>query len=312
VLRAAQFISRFQLAPSEGLIVVSRRVGAQTLPAERMFGELSKMLMGPRPSLGLQFLRLTGWIRFLPEVASLIGLPQDPQWHPEGDVWTHVLRSLDEAAMLRTGDERRDLVLMLGVLCHDLGKTPTTRCLDGRVRSIGHSEAGVALTARLLTRLTRDRSIIAGVEKLVRWHLMPEFLSTQAATLAAVRRLARRLAPEVDIVLLELCSRADYRGTGERRDPEFPAGAWLLGAAREAGVLDQPEEPVLRGRHLVSVGLAPGRALGALLRRAYEIQIEEGIREVSVLRDRVMRERPPLPNVPSDSEGTSIEEAVGR
>jgi len=312
VLRAAQFISRFLLTPGSRLIIASRRVGAHTLPPERIFGELSKMLMGAKPSLGLRFLLHTGWIRFLPEVAALVGVPQDPQWHPEGDVWTHVLMSLDEAAALRTGDSHRDLVLMLGVLCHDFGKAVTTRCLDGRIRSIGHSEAGGALTAQFLTRLTRDRSITAGVEKLARWHLMPEFLHTQSATHAAVRRLARRLAPEADIILLERCSRADYRGTAGRGDTVYPAGAWLLDAAQEAGVLDQPEEPVLQGRHLLAAGLAPGREFGVMLRRAYEIQIEEGIRDAMVLRDRVMTDQPLHPGPAAVPEGTNIEEAVGR
>lgn len=290
VLRAAQFLSRFLLTPSPRLIQCARQVGAENLPAERVFGELAKMLLGRAPSLGLRFLLITGWIRFLPEVASLVGVPQDETWHPEGDVWEHVLASLDAAVSLRTGDSRRDLVLMFGVLCHDFGKVCTTRLRDGRIRSMGHSEAGVALASRFLTRFTKDRSIIAGVEKLVRWHLTPDFLHGQSSTLAAVRRLARRLAPETDIVLLERCSRADYRGSGARQNGAFPAGEWLLAAAREAGVLNQPVEPLLLGRHLLQEGVTPGPRMGALLRRAYEIQIEEGIQDVSVLKERVLAE----------------------
>ncbi|MCU0610974.1 MAG: HD domain-containing protein [Candidatus Eisenbacteria bacterium] len=294
VLRAAQFLSRFLLAPSPRLIGLSRSIGAEALPAERVFGEVGKLLRGARPSLGFRFLLLTGWIRFLPEIAALIGLPQEAQWHPEGDAWEHVLRSLDEAAAIRVGDDRRDLLLMLGVLCHDLGKAPTTCCVDGRVRSMGHSEAGVALAAQLLTRMTTDRSIIAAVEKLVRWHLAPDFLFAQAATPAAVRRLARRLAPDVDIELLERCSRADYRGTSDRGGQAYPAGTWLLDTARAAGVLVRAEEPVLLGRHLLAAGLAPGPMIGVLLRNAYEIQIDEDIHDVLALRDRVMAAPLPL------------------
>lgn len=312
VLRAAQFLARFPLSPSSSLIEASRRVGAETLPAERVFAELCKLLRGERPSRGLRFLLASGWIRYLPEVAALVGVPQDPSWHPEGDVWTHVLRSLDEAVALRPGEERRDLLLMLGVLCHDLGKATMTRCIAGRIRSIGHSEAGAALATRFLTRLTKDRTIIAGVEELVRWHLAPEFLSTQSAKLSAVRRLARRLAPEADIVILERCSRADYRGSGRREDEAFPAGEWLLRAASDAGVLDRPEEPVLQGRHLLERGVPPGPSMGALLRRAYLIQIDEGIRDVAHLAERVMRE----PDGPESSDGeldaSRIERAVER
>jgi tRNA nucleotidyltransferase (CCA-adding enzyme) len=197
---------------------------------------------------------------------------------------------LDEAAALRTGDERRDILLLYGVLCHDFGKASTTTLVDGRIRSIGHTKAGIELARRFMERLTEETAITRGVEKLVSEHLTPLFLHTHGAGAGAIRRLARRLAPEADIELLERCARADYFASGDAEDRDFAAGTWLLAMAREHVVTHQPEEPVLMGRHVVAAGIAPGPLIGRMLERAYEIQIERGEKRIEVLRDSVLAE----------------------
>jgi tRNA nucleotidyltransferase (CCA-adding enzyme) len=290
VLRGAQFLSRFLLTPGPELLQCSRRMNANGLPKERIYGELTKMLLGKKPSLGARFLLLSGWLRFFPQWASLVGVPQDESWHPEGDVWTHSLLALDEAVELKTGHERRDITLLYGVLCHDFGKALTTTLVEGRVRSIGHTKAGIAPARQFMERLTEDHGIIRGVEKLVSEHLTPLFLHTHDAGAGAIRRLARRLAPEVDIELLERCSRADYLASGDAEDRVFAGGAWLLSMAREHLVTHEPEEPVLKGRHLVAVGITPGPMIGRMLKRAYEIQTEHGEKRVELLRDLVLAE----------------------
>src|SRR5260370_16437054 len=81
-----------------------------------------------------------------PELLPLAETPQDPEWHPEGDVWTHTLQVIDEAAGLipdLAGDQPRALTVMLAALCHDLGKASTTKHENGRIRSPGPQEAGV-------------------------------------------------------------------------------------------------------------------------------------------------------------------------
>jgi tRNA nucleotidyltransferase (CCA-adding enzyme) len=111
------------------------------LPAERVFGEIQKLLLqARRPSLGLSLLREWGMLPAVaPELIPLIGTPQDPEWHPEGDVWIHTLLAVDQAVPLLEGlDTARAHAVMLGVLCHDLGKPETTRRLEGRLRSYGH------------------------------------------------------------------------------------------------------------------------------------------------------------------------------
>src|SRR5690606_10395458 len=99
-----------------------------------------------RPSVGLALALDLGVVsQLLPELEPLVGCPQEPEWHPEGDVWTHTLLVVDEARR-RNGDLDRPRLasVMLGAVCHDLGKPATTAVVDGRIRSLGHEEAGVA------------------------------------------------------------------------------------------------------------------------------------------------------------------------
>ncbi len=136
-LRVAQFSARFEMNPDTALIELSSGLRLDEVAAERVFEELRKLLLkGKRPSLGLEFLRQSTLVRFFPELESLIGVQQDPVWHPEGDVWVHSLHCMDAFASERTGDDREDLIVGLAVLCHDLGKPATTVTEDdGRITS---------------------------------------------------------------------------------------------------------------------------------------------------------------------------------
>ena len=89
VLRGMQFIARFDLRADPALIALCSTLTIDHLPAERIFGEWRKLILaGHRISAGLEFLRATGWLAHFPELAATVGVEQDPQWHPEGDVWS--------------------------------------------------------------------------------------------------------------------------------------------------------------------------------------------------------------------------------
>ena len=104
VLRGMQFAARFDLAPAPETVDVCSEMTPENLPPERLFGEWEKLLTkGARISRGLGFLRETGWLRYYPELQRLVGCPQDPEWHPEGDVWNHTLCCLDAFAAQRDG-----------------------------------------------------------------------------------------------------------------------------------------------------------------------------------------------------------------
>jgi tRNA nucleotidyltransferase (CCA-adding enzyme) len=216
-----------------------------------------------------------------PELVPLPTTPQDPSWHPEGDVWAHTLQVLDEAAPLARDlapDRPRRLAVMLGALGHDLGKPATTRFEDGRLRSPGHEEAGVAPTAALLDRWNVHTllgyDVRGQVLALVAHHLKPGQLhdARERVTDGAIRRLARKVEPD----LLYRVARADCLG---RRPGRFEPVAmeWFRERVGQLEVTARPPEPILTGRHLLAMGLAPGPEIGRLLQAVYERQLDGAV-----------------------------------
>ncbi|MBE0567341.1 MAG: polynucleotide adenylyltransferase, partial [Krumholzibacteria bacterium] len=192
VLRGMQLAARFDLEAAPETVRVCRGMGMQDLAAERVGEEWRKLIvLGAVPSRGLRFLEQTGWLRFFPELDALRGVPQDPQHHPEGDVWVHTLHCLDAFADERTGDPWEDLVVGLAVLCHDLGKADRTTVEEGgRIRSLGHEARSVELARAFLGRLTDQRRLVEQVLPLVAEHGKPQQLFQAGSSDAAVRRLA--------------------------------------------------------------------------------------------------------------------------
>ena len=196
VLRAIQFAARFEFTLHDHTAALCRRIPLDDLPAERVWGELEKLLLAAyRPSIGFALALDLGVIdQILPEMKPLVGCEQEPEWHPEGDVWVHTLMVIDKARELNGDlDRPRLITVMLGAVCHDLGKPATTALLDGRIRSLNHEEAGVAPTVSLLDRLnihTIDgfdvRSQVIG---LTAHHLKPGMLRK------AEQRRRRRVPP---------------------------------------------------------------------------------------------------------------------
>ena len=101
-LRVAQLAARLEMSPDEKLVALCRTLDLSELSGERMFEEFGKLLLrAAKPSVGFRVLEHTAQLRFFPELDALRGVPQDPEWHPEGDVWVHTLMVLDVAASLR-------------------------------------------------------------------------------------------------------------------------------------------------------------------------------------------------------------------
>lgn len=278
VLRGAQFMGRFNLHMAQATEQLCATLTPEYLSRERIEEEFNKLLtQGLYPSLGLEMLRRVGWLAYFPELAALVGVPQDPQWHPEGNVWVHTCMVVDQAARLIQGHAPNvQIRVAYAALCHDLGKPSTTVFEEGHWRSKAHDLAGEAPTRSFLKRITENRDLTEGVVRLVINHLHPHMLWHQQAGPAAVRRLANRLAPDTTIQELVLCARADHFGrtTPEALQYHDPAGAWLLAQAEALRVADQALPPILMGRHLIERGLKPGPPFKQLLNRALEAQIE--------------------------------------
>ena len=283
VLRAAQFASRLGFDIDANTIAICRSIDVTDLPPERIWGEMEKILLGPRPSTGIDWLlKLNVLEQLFPELSTLVNIPQDPAWHPEGDVFVHTLLVVDQArGFVDDLPRAKQLTVMLAALTHDFGKPATTRFLEGHWRSRGHEEGGVAPTLSFLTRLnvhTIDGyDVREQVVGLVREHLKPgEFYKKRDEVGdGAFRRLARRC--ELD--LLYRVAKADSLGRNAPwvpRDKWYDAEAqeWFLRRAQELQVTMSPPDPILRGRHLIELGLSPGPRMGEITRAVYEMQLD--------------------------------------
>jgi len=288
VLRAAQFAARFQFDIDADTVEICRGIDLTDLPAERIWGELEKLLLqAVQPSIGLEWLNKLGAVeQIFPEIQSLIGVPQDPEWHPEGDVFVHTQLVIDRARELVDDlAYPRKVTVMLAALAHDFGKPPTTEFLEGRWRSRGHEEAGVPPAESFLSRInihTIDGYNVRGqVIALVREHLKPgEFYKKRDEVgEGAFRRLARRCEPD----LLYRVAKADSLGRNAEwvpREKWYGAEAqeWFIQRSRELQVEQRPPDPILLGRHLLELGVKPGPEMGELTRAVYEMQLDGRVR----------------------------------
>jgi tRNA nucleotidyltransferase (CCA-adding enzyme) len=285
VLRAVQFAARFSLTIDADTRDLCRTIPLDDLPAERVWGEIEKLLLSAeRPSIGLALaLDLHVIERLFPEVFALVGCEQEPEWHPEGDVWVHTLQVVDQART-RIADLPRPqaITVMLGALAHDLGKPATTAFIDGRIRSIDHEEQGVAPATAFLDRLnihTIDGyDVRHQVLGMTAQHLKPGmwFKVRDEVGDGAFRRLAQK----VDLELLARLAKSDCLG---RSPGTFNCEAmdWFLERARTLGVEHRPPGPILLGRHLIELGIRPGPAMGEILKAVYEQQLDGKVHDLA-------------------------------
>jgi len=279
VLRGMQFAGRFDLTARPETIELCAGIcdSFSELPVERVREEWFKWAAkSVRPSAGIIFLEATGWLAHFPEIAALRQTPQDPQWHPEGDVLAHTCHCLDALAQLpgwQQADPATRIALSFGVLAHDFGKPATTRAefKNGRdcIVSPGHDSAGVPITEQFLDRIGAPNELRRRVPPLVLCHLA----HLQEITPRAIRRLARRLHPAT---IEELCLviQADHSGRPPH-PPSIPEGVHrLIEGARELRLEAEAPRPILLGRHLIERGMKPGPEFGPILKAAFEAQLD--------------------------------------
>ncbi|HEX3248617.1 MAG TPA: HD domain-containing protein [Pyrinomonadaceae bacterium] len=290
VLRAAQFAARFEFDIDPETIELCRNVDLSDLPSERIWGELEKLLLrAQRPSIGLEWLhKLAAIEKLFPEIQNLMGVPQDPEWHPEGDVFVHTKLAVDRAReLIEDLSYPRQVTVMLATLAHDFGKPATTEFIEGRWRSRGHEEAGVLPAESFLDRInvhTLDGyNVRAQVIALVREHLKPgEFYKKRDEVgEGAFRRLARRCEPD----LLYRVAKADSLGRNADWVPReqwygSESQEWFIQRIRELDVERRPPDPLLLGRHLLELGVEPGPQMGEITRAVYEMQLDGRVRSL--------------------------------
>lgn len=286
VLRAAQFAARFKFDIAPETVEICKSIDVTDLPRERIWGELEKLLLkAQHPSIGLKWLYEFGVVdQIFPELKSLVGVPQEPEWHPEGDVDVHTLMVVDEARKLIDDlPYEKQVTVMLAAIAHDFGKPPTTQFFEGRWRSHSHDEAGVEPTLSFLDTLgiytLNGFDVREQVVQLVRYHLKPgEFYKLESKSPVgdgAFRRLARKVEPD----LLYRVAKADSLG----RNPDWlppekrfgsEAQEWFIKRVRELNVEKRAPDPILMGRHLIELGLEPSPKFKEILDAVYELQLD--------------------------------------
>ena len=283
VLRGMQLACRFDLELDGPTAAMCRSIVDQyeTIAAERVGEEFMKWAVkGSRPGRIAGYLKASGWDVHFPEIAALAGTPQDPYWHPEGDVGTHTMLVVDAAARIAArdsieGDERA--VLVFSALAHDFAKPATTllRERGGQMRwtSWGHEPDGGPMARTFLNRIHIKAAIADQVVPLVENHLAHSSVGRNV-TPRAVRRLAMRLAPASIEQLVRLIE-ADHSGR-----PPLPAGLpegaiRIRDMAAAEDVALQPQGALILGRHvMLYFGGRAGPHIGEVTRAAYEAQLD--------------------------------------
>ena len=292
VLRAAQFAARFEFDIAPETVAICKTIDVTDLPRERVWGELEKILLKAQsPSIGLKWLYDLGVVRqIFPELQSLVDVPQEPEWHPEGNVDLHTMMVADEARKLIDDlPYEKKVTVMLAAVAHDLGKPPTTKFFDGRWRSHNHDEAGIEPTMSFLDRLgiytINGYDVRHQVLQLVKYHLKPgEFYKAESKSPVgdgAFRRLARKVEPD----LLYRVAKADSLGRNPGwLPPEKRFGSeaqeWFIQKVRELEIEKKAPDPILMGRHLIDLGLEPSPKFKQVLDAVYERQLDGKISTV--------------------------------
>ena len=268
VLRAAQFAARFEFKVADETVALCRQIDLSALPRERVAAELEKALCkGRRPSLFFEVLREMDQLDYwFPELVSLIGLEQDPIYHPEGDVWTHVMAALDKAVSYRAQAEK-PFRFMLSPLVHDLGKIETTEEVNGRIHAYQHEKVGLPIVSRFLHRLTNDAGLIRYVMNMTELHMRPNTVAYAKSSIKKTNRLFDETVSPYELILFSTIDMMSERYEGEREDNM----AFLL--ERLEIYREYMSRPYVTGQDLIDAGLAPGEDFKEILAYAHKLRL---------------------------------------
>jgi putative nucleotidyltransferase with HDIG domain len=224
---------------------------------ERVRDEISRILTEGNPRRGLELLDTSGLLAaLLPEVAAMKGVEQPPQFHPEGDVWTHTL-------MMIEGLKEPTIMLALGVLLHDVGKPSTFRIAD-RIRFDGHVEKGVEIAHAILTRLRFPNQVIEAVKALVANHM--KFMEVPRMRESTLKRFMRMPRFEDHMELHRLDCLSSHGGLGNYH--------FIRQKQSEVAPEELKPAPLVTGNDLIALGYKPGPLFGRVLGELEDAQLE--------------------------------------
>ncbi len=307
--RVMQFIGRFEMDPDKNLNLLCKKINLKdfknkkNISRERIFDEIKKLLLKSKsPSLGFRWLKEINRLKELfPEIYNLIGVNQKKHYHPEGDVFEHTMQAVDAAANLELYEnENEKFLIMLGALCHDFGKPYVT---DEAFSCKGHEVAGVAVAKKFLKRITNNKYLIDSVCKLVLYHTRIIDLIRSKTKLSAYKRLALKLAPNLNLRHLGLMFLIDIRGRNSKSTKPLKRAFVkhedimlydkdiynkFLFNIKKAQIEYGPQKPILMGRDLLKY-IKQGPKIGEILKYAYKVQIEKDIKDIDKLKEIIFR-----------------------
>ena len=253
LLRLVRFAAsaNLEIDPATSLAAQQAATNVASLSAERVFGELTNAFTGRGRGRALGLLVELGLADvLLPEVSAMDGVEQPPQYHPEGDVLVHVKLVLDHCPAASP-------VLAWAAVLHDVGKPPTFRRAEDRIRFDGHDNLSAKMAVEILTRLKAPKSLRQQVSSICRQHI-------RFAALPQMRPVrAERWMREADFPLHLAFHQADCLGShGKLEIYEF--------AKRTLEALPPMKSPLLQGKDAIAMGVTPGPQIGRLLRSVQE------------------------------------------
>ncbi len=275
VLRACQFAARFNFKISDETIKLCKKIDCSNLPKERIYTELEKALLySKKPSIFFEYVRQIGLLdKIFKPLDKLIGLKQNPIYHPEGDVWNHTMMVLDEGANIKE-KSNYPICLMLSCICHDLGKITTTRIKNGKIISYDH-ENQLHLTDKFLKNITDNKDLITSVKILVRNHMRPNVIAKNNSSNKAIRKLIVDTSGKlVDIKDAILLSKADRLGRSINNMSEEDLEKWWEDKLSEINNKETKIIPFITGHDLIDLGFTPNKEFGDILDYAFKLQID--------------------------------------
>lgn len=287
VFRAAQFASRFGFEIAPETLDLMQTMDLSTLPKERVYEEMNKALMkADKPSIFFDALRKTDQLDvWFPEMKALIDCPQDPVYHPEGDVWNHTMMVLDNAAGCRDKVTEPEY-FMVSAICHDMGKPDTLSVTeDGHIHTYGHDKAGVAVADRFLKRLNNDNALRGYVLDMVENHMKPHQCFNNESHIKTTNHMFDSVKNRGDLCHLVM---ADISGKGSVTERALKEQAFL--SERLVIYEARAKEPMVTGKDLIAMGMKPSREFSEILESSRKMHFS-GVNKDAVIKDIVAKNK---------------------
>jgi poly(A) polymerase len=288
LLRAVRFAANLDFAIEPATLATIREMAGEikVVSAERIREELIKLFTRPHAGRGLELLDTTGLLpMILPEVAAMRGVEQPPEFHPEGDVFTHVKLMLDEmgkslvgravsarreepitnAARSESAPYQDPVTLAFAVLLHDVGKPPTFERAPDRIRFNEHDKVGAAMAETILRRLRFSNDEIERIVLCIAEHM--RFQHVQEMRPSKLKRILARPTFPVELELHRIDCAASHR--------KFDNYEFLKTKAAELPPEVVKPTPLVTGHDLLALGLKSGPLLGQILREVEEQQLDD-------------------------------------